>query len=161
VGVLRLVNLVLLVTVLTATTSAGRLATGLELLLSPLNAARLPGHQLALVGGIALSFLPTVGDDLSTIMAAQASRGLASAERNRWRWLAQARAVAQAIVPLFAGVFRRADEMTEAMLARCYQGGRGRTHLAALALGSADWLAITVCLAVLLAVVVSGRYLGA
>ena len=33
------------------------------------------------------------------------------------------------LLPLFAGAFRRGDELATAMEARCYRGSRGRTSM--------------------------------
>ena len=41
----------------------------------------------------------------------------------------RAKALVPIIVPLFASVFRRADELATAMECRCYHGGEGRTKL--------------------------------
>ena len=74
---------------------------------------------------------------------AQASRGLADT-KGRWRLAANAQRVAQTIVPLFVDVYRRAEELALAMQARCYNGGKGRTHLLQESLTNRDWLALTV-----------------
>ena len=102
----------------------GRLTYGVERLLAPLDAVRLPGHELALVMAIALRFLPILGEQMQSIAQAQALRGV-SERRTRWQVAENARRVAALIVPLFADAYRRSEEMTQAMLARCYQGGAG------------------------------------
>lgn len=155
VSLARLVSLVLLVNLLTSTTTPSALATGLEMLLRPLNAVGLPGHELALMGSIALRFMPILGEELEAVMRAQTARGAGWADTGRWRLAQNARRVAAVIVPLFADAFRRVEEMTTAMLARCYQGGRGRTHLVHLRLSRADYVAIGASLAALAGAVAS------
>ena len=74
---------------------------------------------------IALRFIPTLMEETERIMKAQASRG-------RFRYGKPAKRVKSFIpvlVPLFVSAFKRADELAEAMEARCYHGGRGRTRL--------------------------------
>jgi energy-coupling factor transport system permease protein len=55
-----------------------------------------------------------------------------------------ARQVAVLIVPLFIDAFRRAEDLILAMEARCYIGGRGRSHFVRLGFGRIDYVAYTV-----------------
>ncbi len=151
----RLVSLILLVNLLTSTTTSSALTTGLEMLLRPLNALGLPGHELALMGSIALRFMPLLGEELEAVIRAQTARGAAWADAGRWQVARNAQRTAAVIVPLFADAFRRVEEMTTAMLARCYQGGRGRTYLLHRKLARADYVAIGASLAALAGVVVA------
>lgn len=128
IALVRVANLILLVNLLTSTTTTSALTTGLEWSLRPMDAIGLPGHELALVGTIAFRFLPILGEELESILRAQASRGAGLLAQDRWHPLARARRIATLIVPLFSDALRRADEMGMAMLARCYCGGRGRSH---------------------------------
>ena len=59
-------------------------------------------------------------------MAAQKARG---ADFTQGSLMKRAKALIPIIVPLFASVFRRADELATAMECRCYHGGEGRTKL--------------------------------
>ena len=154
VSLLRFLSLVLITALLTNTTTVGRLTYGVERLLAPLDAARLPGHELALVMAIALRFLPILGEQMQSIAQAQALRGV-SERRTRWQVAENARRVAALIVPLFADAYRRSEEMTQAMLARCYQGGRGRTHLIRLALRPSDYVAVSLSFGLVAAIVAS------
>jgi len=138
---LRLVSLVMLAGLLTSTTTPGALTMGIEHLLRPLGAVGLPSHEIALVGTIALRFLPILGEQMEAIILAQDARGVAQ-RGGRWRLLANARRMAALVVPLFADVYRRAEEMVMAMLARCYHGGYGRTSLNELRFRPADALAL-------------------
>jgi len=138
---LRLVSLVMLAGLLTSTTTPGALTMGIEHLLRPLGAVGLPSHEIALVGTIALRFLPILGEQMEAIILAQDARGVAQ-HGGRWRLLANARRMAALVVPLFADVYRRAEEMVMAMLARCYHGGYGRTSLNELRFRPADALAL-------------------
>jgi|YNPNPStandDraft_1061719.scaffolds.fasta_scaffold14972_1 energy-coupling factor transport system permease protein len=146
----RFVALFLLITLLTSTTTASALTRGLEGLLRPLDRLHLPGHEIALVGAIALRFLPILGEQLEAILQAQASRGV-SESRSRWHLLANARRMAQVIVPLFVDAYHRAEELILAMQARCYHGGKGRTYLIPFRSRPADYVAVilSISLAVL------------
>ncbi len=147
-SLVRLVNLVLLVTLLTSATTSSGLSTAIELLLRPLDRIGLPGHELALVGSIALRFMPIFGETLESIMLAQRARGVALEPRSRWKLLQNVRTLGNLVVPLFVDLFRRVEELTLAMQARCYQGGRGRTRLVQPTYRPLDYVVIS--LAVLL-----------
>lgn len=159
-SVVRLANLVLLVTLLTSTTTSSGLTAALELLLRPLDRIGLPGHELALVGSIALRFMPIFGETLESIMLAQRARGVSLEPRSRWKLLHNVRTLGNLIVPLFVDLFRRVEELTLAMQARCYQGGRGRTRLVEPRYRGIDYAVMAVT-ALLLASIVLGQLPGA
>jgi energy-coupling factor transport system permease protein len=148
-SVARLVSLVLLAALLLATTTISALVTGLEMLLRPLNRLGLPGHQLAMVGSIALRFMPILAEGLEAVQRAQLARTLGADRLSRWQVARNARRTAALIVPLFADAFRRVDDLTTAMLARCYRGGRGRTYYRHARMGGTDWVALGLAAAVL------------
>ncbi len=156
-SLVRLVNLVLLVTLLTSTTSSSGLSSAIELLLRPLNAIGLPGHELALVGSIALRFMPIFGETLESIMLAQRARGVSLEPRSRWKLLDNVRTMGNLVVPLFVDLFRRVDELSLAMQARCYQGGRGRTRLNQPTYRPKDYLVVTLAALLLFAVLAAQR----
>ncbi|MHB1356720.1 MAG: energy-coupling factor transporter transmembrane component T family protein [Anaerolineae bacterium] len=157
VSLLRFVALLLLISLLTNTTTTGALTHGVEWWLRPLTAFGLPGHELALVMAIALRFLPILGEELEAIGQAQAARTVTSGSQSRWRIVANARRIANLIVPLFVSTLRRADEVTLAMLARCYHGGKGRTQLSPMRWRWGDTLALVAACIVLSAVIISQR----
>ena len=108
------------------TTTPKMLTDGIESLLNPLKRVRVPAHELAMMMTIAMRFIPLLIEEVDRIMRAQASRG---ADFNEGNLLERARAFIPVIIPLFVSVFRRADELANAMEARCYRGGEGRTRL--------------------------------
>ena len=116
VSLLRFLNLLFLTSLLTNTTTVGALTHGMEGLLRPLSCIGLPGHEIALVGAIALRFLPILGEQLESIAKAQASRGVGLSARGRWHLIANTRRLAGLIVPLFVDAYRRSEEMVSAML---------------------------------------------
>ena len=85
-------------------------------------------------------------------MLAQASRGVGESETSRWALVRNARRMGRLLVPLFADAFRRSEEMVMAMQARCYRGGRERTHLLAYHLGRLDLIMILASLAAVAAI---------
>ena len=72
----RFILIVLASTVLTATTPPLRLADAIESLMKPLKKIKVPVNQIAMMISIALRFIPTIMDEVNTIVKAQqASRG--------------------------------------------------------------------------------------
>jgi len=140
---LRLVLLVTAATMLTLTTSPIALTDGIEKLLKPLQKIGFPAHEIAMMMTIALRFIPTLMEETDRIMKAQAARGAVFDRGSLWR---RAKAIIPLLIPLFVSAFRRADELAQAMEARCYHGGEGRTRLKVLKLGLNDAMAVLVLL---------------
>lgn len=121
---MRFVLIIFISTLLTLTTMPLALTDAIESLLKPLNALKVPVHEIALMLSIALRFVPTLMDEATKIMNAQRARGVDFGEGNI---IQQMKAVTPILVPLFVSSFNRADELANAMEARGYQGGEGRT----------------------------------
>lgn len=121
----RLFLLLVGLSLLTLTTTTLDITDGFESLLSPLKKLHFPIHELAMVMGIALRFLPEFALELQTIYRAQLSRG-AKISNNLKGYLTL---LSSLLVPLFTSAFRHAETLSLAMDARCYHGGEGRTKL--------------------------------
>ena len=138
---LRILLLVSVAALLTATTAPVALADGIEDLLSPLKKLRFPVHEVAMMMTIALRFIPTLHEEAQKIGRAQAARG---ADFSGGGLLGRVRAMLPVLVPLTVGAFRRADELAEAMESRGYRGGEGRTRYRELRFRARDALALAV-----------------
>ena len=134
---------------ITLTTPTIDLSEAFESLLSPLARFGFPAHELGMIMGIALRFMPQFSSELSTVYHAQISRG-ARLSNSPVRGV---RMVSSLMVPLFASVFRHAETLSFAMDARCYHGGQGRTRLHPLKLAPRDAVAVLVIVAFGVAVV--------
>ncbi len=148
----RLILLVLGTTLLTLTTTPIELTDGVERLLTPFKRFGIPAHELAMMMTIAIRFVPTLADEAAKLVKAQAARGADFESGNVFR---RARSFIPVLIPLFVGIFRRADELASAMEARGYRGGEGRTRLRELEMKARDWLALSatpIMIAVLIAV---------
>jgi energy-coupling factor transport system permease protein len=139
---LRFLQLLFLASLLTNTTTTTDLAHGMEDMLRPFSRFGLPGYELSLVGTIALRFVPILAEQLENIMKAQASRGASLRTGRRLQFIQATRQLVALVVPLFIDAFRRAEDLILAMEARCYMGGKGRTHLVHLKMRRSDYLAI-------------------
>jgi energy-coupling factor transport system permease protein len=145
---LRILLLVSVAGLLTATTAPVALADGIEDLLSPLKKLRFPAHEVAMMMTIALRFIPTLHEEAQKISRAQAARG---ADFSEGGLLKRVRAMLPVLVPLTIGAFRRADELAEAMESRGYRGGEGRTRYRELHFRTRDTLALAAATLVLVA----------
>ncbi len=149
----RFIELLMLTSLLTLTTTTTELAHGVERLFKPLQERlNFPAHELALIFTIAMRFVPTFAEELERIMKAQVSRGADLGQRGRWRFIQQTKALLPVLVPLFMNAFQRAEDLILAMEARCYVGGRGRTHFIQLRSTSRDYLGLGLALALALVV---------
>ena len=113
--VLRIMMLIAGTFLLTYTTSPILLTDGLESLLNPLKAIKVPVHELSMMMSIALRFIPTLIEETDKIMSAQRARG---ADFESGNLLQRAKAMLPLLVPLFISAFRRADELAVAMECR-------------------------------------------
>jgi len=148
----RIVLLVVGTSLLTLTTSPVRLADGIERLMSPLEVFRFPASEVAMMLTVALRFIPTTAEEAEKIVVAQVARG---ARFDVGGPIRRARAYIPVLVPLFVGLFRRADELATAMEARCYRGGEGRTRLTESRLQPSDWAVLIVGAALMVGIGVS------
>ena len=134
----RLIFLVLGSAVLTLTTTPVNLTDGLESLLKPLTLIKFPVHALALIMSIALRFIPSLMDETNRIIAAQKARG---ADFETGNIAKRVKAVVPILIPLLISAFRRADELGDAMEARCYSCAEKRTKYKKLRFGWRDGVA--------------------
>ena len=146
----RLFLLVLGSSLLTLTTTPVSLADGIESLLSPLKIIRFPVHELALIMSIALRFIPILTDETGRIMNAQKARG---ADFETGGLVKRVKAIIPILIPLLISAFRRADELGDAMDARCYSGSKVRTKYKKLTFGWRDLLAFFVMAALLAGII--------
>lgn len=120
----RITLIVLGASILTLTTSPVEIADGIESLLYPLKWIKFPVHEFALIMSIALRFIPTLLDETDRIIKAQKARGADFESGNIFK---RAKALIPVLIPLLISSFRRADELADAMDARCYSGSKCRT----------------------------------
>ena len=152
---LRLFLLVMASAVLTLTTTPVRLTDGIESLLTPLKWIRFPVHELALIMSIALRFIPTLIDETNRIIAAQKARG---ADFESGNIIKRIKAVVPILIPLLISAFRRAEELGDAMDARCYSGSKNRTKYKKLTFGWRDLVGALIFAALIAGVVLFNIY---
>lgn len=152
-GILQVWKFLLLVvaaSILTMTTTQSEITMGLERLLRPIRITGISSHDIAMLIALALRFMPTLLDEMNSVSQAQLARG---ANFNPSRLNGKIRAIGYLAVPLAVNVFRRCDELVDAMQARGYQQGH-RTYLRELVLSRSDYCLIATIILVLIVVVI-------
>ena len=155
---LRMLLLVTGASLLTLTTTPVDLTDALENLLSPLKKIKFPVHELALIMSIALRFIPTIMEETDRIIRAQKARG---ADFETGGILRRAKAMVPVLVPLLFSSLRRADELGDAMDARCYGAEKNRTKYKKMKLSWRDLVGTLFVAGVIVGVVLLSRYFGA
>lgn len=125
---LRILALVMGSLVVAYTTTSTELTNAFSDFMSPLRRLRVPVDDIAMVLSIAVRFIPVTFEEFGRIRDAQWSR---SAPFDEGPIAVRVRAWGCVFVPMFVGLFRRADALAVAMDARCYgMPGVRRTSLA-------------------------------
>lgn len=138
--VVRIVNMVMISSLLTYTTSPIELTYALERLMKPLKIFKLPVSDLSMMMTISLRFIPTLLQETDKIMLAQKSRGAKMDVGNIFQ---RVKSFVPVIIPLFISAFRTADELAIAMECRCYNGGKGKTSMKQLKITKNDLYVIS------------------
>ena len=122
---LRLVMMVELTLILTASTKPLDLTYALEWYLTPLKVFHFPSAEVAMTISIALRFIPTLLEDTNRVMKAQSSRGVDFEHGSLWKRLM---GVTSLVIPLFVSSFMRSEELANAMECRGYDPRAKRTR---------------------------------
>lgn len=144
--VLRLILVLMLTFVLTATTKPLDLTYAFEWYLTPFKLIRLPAAEIAMTITIALRFIPTLLDDVNRISKAQASRGAAFQKGGIRRKIS---GLTSLIIPLFVSAFLRSEDLANAMICRGYDPKAKRTRFRAYHIRFSDILVLLITSAVL------------
>lgn len=122
--VLRLVMMLIITMILTATTKPLDLTYAFEWYMTPLKLIKFPAHEIAMTISIALRFIPTLLEEASRIMKAQSSRGVDFSSGGLGK---KFKAIISLIVPLLISSFQRSDELANAMEVKGYDPRAKRT----------------------------------
>jgi len=152
----RLLLMISITTLLTATTKPLDLTLGIEWILKPLEIFHFPTHEIAMMVSIALRFIPTIIEETMRIMDAQKSRGV---DFENGTISQKISSILSLIVPLFSVAFERAYELADAMEARGYVPGEKRSRYHVLKFQIRDYLFLFVCILVLCLSILSRIYL--
>ena len=110
----------------------------------------MPVHDFAMMMSLALRFIPILLEEANRIINAQSARGADFEEGRLWQRM---RAMVTILEPLIVPPARRAYELANAMEARCYHGGEGRTKRKPLKYRAVDRISYGVLLGYLVCVI--------
>lgn len=150
--VYRLMLLLVGSSIMTLTTTPTDIADGLEKAFSPLNYIKVPVHEISMMISIAFRFIPILMEETDKIMKAQKARG---ADFETGGIIKKAKGMIPLLVPLLISAIKRAMDLANAMEARCYRGGEGRTKMKPLKYKRADYVAYAVIFVVFVVLIVS------
>ena len=137
----RILLLVYASVVLVSLSTATELTAALQRLLAPLGRVGLPVRDATTALSIALRFMPVTAEELAAVRRAQAARG---ATFDSGGLVGRLRAYGGLMVPLFVGLFRRADRLACAMDARCFGAAKTPVYLDEARFSAADVVALAV-----------------
>jgi energy-coupling factor transport system permease protein len=127
VSAVRFVEIILLSSILTLSTSTTELTHAIQSILSPLKKVKFPVHEFSLIITIAIRFVPTFAIEMEKMMKAQASRGADFGSGEWWRIIQRTKDMLPIIIPLFNIALSRAEDLILAMESRCYTPGNDRS----------------------------------
>ena len=145
--ILRFLVLFLLLSLLSATTKLVDFTKGIERITRPFQRVGLPAHEFSMVISIAVNFFHVLINEMNRIIKAQVSRG-ADFEAKSFNLAKRLRRLMPLIIPLFSFSLEHSKYLVEAMEARCYRGGKGRSYYTVTRYNKLDYLFIAVSLIV-------------
>ena len=148
---LRIVMILIVSTLLTSSTTPSELTYALEFYLTPLKVFRINVYEIAIMVSIALRFIPTLLDEMNRIRKAQTSRGI---DFEYGSYKDKLRGLTSLIIPLFISCFDKADELTNAMIARGYDSDSCRSKYKHLKTSKVDLIGVCGLFVLLLLVVI-------
>ena len=151
--VVRLMLIVMVTTILMATTTPMDLTLAIEDLLSPLKVIKVPAAEIAMMISITLRFIPTLIEDTMRIMNAQASRGV---DLQEGKIMERITGIVSMIIPLFVSSYLRAEDLAYAMEARGYYPGKKRSRFKQLQITGTDIFMFVVTCAISVGTVMIG-----
>lgn len=146
---LRIIMILMVSTLLSSSTTPSELTYALEFYLTPLKIFRVNVYEIAIMVSIALRFIPTLLDEMNRIRKAQTSRGI---DFECGSYKDKLRGLTSLIIPLFISCFDKADELTNAMIARGYDSDSKRSKYKHLHTSKFDFVSFT-CVGILLGLV--------
>lgn len=141
--------LVLAASLLTITTTESEITVGLERLLRPLRVIGVSSHDIAMMIALALRFLPVLADEMNDIREAQLARG---ADFGGHKPVRKIEALVHMAAPFSINIFRRCDDLVDAMEARGYHAGP-RTYLQNPVLNKIDYWVLGIIMIALIIII--------
>ncbi|WP_439425864.1 energy-coupling factor transporter transmembrane component T family protein [Oenococcus alcoholitolerans] len=136
---LRFSLMILMTTLLTASTSSSQIADGISYLLKPISFLGFDVKKFSMMISMALRFVPIFSDEFISISDAQRSRGLSYKSGSL---LKRIKALIPMFIPLIALAFKKALVLADAMQVRGFIDADNRTSLHELKITYLDYFLI-------------------
>lgn len=143
--ILRLFLMIMLTSVLTATTKPMDLTFAIESLLTPLKWIKIKVSIFAMIISLALRFIPSLMEETDRIMKAQASRGV---DFREGKFKEKIKSIDSLIIPVFNSALTRSGDLAIAMECRGYDPHGKRTKFKKLSWSLGDTIFLIVMLLV-------------
>ena len=153
---LRLILIIMISNLFTGSTAPSDITYALEFYLTPLKIFKIDINEIALMMSIALRFIPTLFEEIERITKAQTSRGV---DFKYGKYSEKLKALSSVFIPLFVSCFKRADDLTDAMIVKGYGNGK-RSKYKRLRIGLRDIFSIIMLLVVLASLVYLNGVIG-
>lgn len=144
--VLRVILMISITSLLTFSTSSMEINNGISSVLKPLKLVHIPVGIFSMMLSLTLRFIPTLLTETKKIMNAQSSRGVDFNEGNIKEKVKQ---IISLLVPMFVVSFKRAEELSNAMISRGYDLNAPRSRYDILKLHLIDYIGLILILAAL------------
>ncbi|MDZ7293342.1 energy-coupling factor transporter transmembrane component T family protein [Mycoplasmopsis pulmonis] len=152
---LRVYSIILLSSILSITTTSASLTKAIEFLIYPLKFLFIPISIISMIISISLRFIPTLLEEATRIMKAQASRGV---DFKNGKAKERAKSLITLIIPLFTSSFSKAEDLSYAMETRGYDPYKARSKYKVLTFKWYDYLVFLFSLSVLVGIVLTIVY---
>lgn len=143
---IRVVLMISITSLLTFSTSNMDINNGLSSVMSPLKVIHFPVGMLSMMISLTLRFIPTLISETKKIMNAQASRGVDFNEGHLHDKVTQ---IISLLIPMFVISFKKAEDLSNAMVARGYEIDAPRSKYDKLKLRAIDYISLFIILALL------------
>ena len=142
----RVILMIMITSLLTFSTSNMDINNGLASVMSPLKVIHFPVGMLSMMISLTLRFIPTLISETKKIMNAQASRGV---DFNEGHLKDKVTQIISLLIPMFVISFKKAEDLSNAMIARGYEIDAPRSQYDLLKLKAMDYIALVIMIMLL------------
>ncbi len=154
--VCRMIIIVVLASILASTTSPIDITKGIGMLLYPLQFVGVNVYEISMIISISISFIPILFEEADIIRKAQMARGARLDSKNL---IEKGKNIIPFIVPVFISAFKRADDLSIALVSRGYELNRNKKIKFELCLNKNDYYILTWCVLILTLICILGEVL--
>ncbi|BDU67497.1 MAG: energy-coupling factor transporter transmembrane protein EcfT [Candidatus Tyloplasma litorale] len=140
---IRLYILLLISIIYTSTTKEVDITDSIEWFISPLKYIKVPTYEISMMITLAIRFIPLMIEDIKIIFIAQTSRGINVVNGNL---LTRIKGIFNSLLPMFVISFRRADDISKAMIIRGYKIGQKRSKYRKNKFFILEFISLLICL---------------